>query len=56
VIDVDLTAMLYCTLAVLPVMRIHGDGRIVHIASQAGVSLTPITGRAIWLPSTLSSR
>ena len=25
-------------------MRARGDGRIVHIASQAGVSLTPITG------------
>ena len=28
----------------LPAMRARGDGRIVHIASQAGVSLTPITG------------
>ncbi len=44
VIDLDLTAMFYCTLAVLPAMRARGDGRIVHIASQAGVSLTPVTG------------
>ena len=44
VIDLDLKAMFYCTLAALPVMRARGDGRIVHIASQAGVSLTPITG------------
>jgi NADP-dependent 3-hydroxy acid dehydrogenase YdfG len=44
VIDLDLEAMFYCTLAALPVMRARGDGRIVHIASQAGVSLTPITG------------
>ena len=44
VIDLDLKAMFYCTLAALPAMRARGDGRIVHIASQAGVSLTPITG------------
>ena len=37
VIDLDLKAMLYCTLAVLPVMRACGDGRFVHIASKAGV-------------------
>ena len=43
-IDLDLKAMFYCTLAALPAMRARGDGRIVHIASQAGVSLTPITG------------
>ena len=43
VIDLDLKAMFYCTLAALPAMRAR-DGRIVHIASQAGVSLTPITG------------
>jgi len=44
VIDLDLKAMFYCTLAVLPAMRARGDGRIVHIASQAAVSLTPVTG------------
>jgi len=44
VIDLDLKAMFYCTLAVLPAMRARRDGRIVHIASQAGVSLTPNTG------------
>jgi NADP-dependent 3-hydroxy acid dehydrogenase YdfG len=44
VIDLDLKAMFYCTLAALPVMRARGDGRVVHIASQVGVSLTPITG------------
>jgi len=44
VIDLDLKAMFYCTLAVLPAMRARRDGRIVHIASQAGVSLQTVTG------------
>jgi NADP-dependent 3-hydroxy acid dehydrogenase YdfG len=44
VIDQDLKAVFYCTLAVLPAMRARGDGRIVHIASQAGVSLQTVTG------------
>ncbi|MBV8105865.1 MAG: SDR family oxidoreductase [Hyphomicrobiales bacterium] len=44
VIDQDLKSAFYCTLAVLPAMRERRDGRIVHIASQAGVSLQPITG------------
>jgi NADP-dependent 3-hydroxy acid dehydrogenase YdfG len=44
VIDLDLKAIFYCTLAVLPAMRAQRDGRIVHIASQAAVSLTPVTG------------
>jgi NADP-dependent 3-hydroxy acid dehydrogenase YdfG len=44
VIDLDLKAMFYCTLAVLPAMRERGDGRIVHIASQAGVSLQTVSG------------
>ena len=44
VIDLDLKAMFYCTLAVLPAMRARKDGRIVHIASQAGVSLQTVSG------------
>lgn len=44
VIDVDLKAMFYCTLAVLPAMRRRRDGCIVHIASQAGVSLQTVSG------------
>lgn len=44
VIDQDLKAMFYCTIAVLPVMRSRGDGRIVHIASQAGVSFQTVSG------------
>lgn len=44
VIDLDLKAMFYCTLAALPAMRARGDGRIVHIASQAGVSLQTVSG------------
>jgi len=43
-IDLDLKANFYCTLAVLPAMRAQHDGRIVHIASLAGVALTPVTG------------
>lgn len=45
VIDIDLKAMFYCTLAVLPAMRARGDGRIIHIASQAGVSLPELLRR-----------
>jgi NADP-dependent 3-hydroxy acid dehydrogenase YdfG len=44
VVDVDLKAMFYCTLAVLPAMRARRDGRIVHIGSQAGVSLQTVSG------------
>lgn len=44
VIDIDLKAMFYCTLAVLPAMRANGGGSIVHIASQAGVSLQTVSG------------
>ena len=44
VIDVDLKAMFYCTLAVLPAMRARRGGCIVHIASQAGVSLQTVSG------------
>lgn len=44
VIDLDLKAMFYCTLAVLPGMRAGGGGSIVHIASQAGVSLQTVSG------------
>ena len=44
VIDQDLKAMFYCTLAVLPAMRARGDGRVVHIASQAGVSFQTVSG------------
>ncbi len=44
VIDLDLKAMFYCTLAVLPAMRANGGGCIVHIASQAAVSLQTVSG------------
>lgn len=44
VIDIDLKAMFYCTLAVLPAMRARKDGRIVHVCSQAGVSLQTVSG------------
>lgn len=44
VIDLDLKAMFYCTLAVLPAMRARGGGSIIHIASQAGVSLQTVSG------------
>ena len=44
VIDLDLKAMFYCTLAALPVMRARGDGTNRPYRLAGGVSLTPITG------------
>jgi NADP-dependent 3-hydroxy acid dehydrogenase YdfG len=44
VIDLDLKAVFYCVLAVLPAMRARGGGSIIHIASQAGVSLQTVSG------------
>jgi NADP-dependent 3-hydroxy acid dehydrogenase YdfG len=44
VVDLDLKAMFYCTLKVLPAMRARRDGRIVHFASQAAVGLHPVSG------------
>jgi NADP-dependent 3-hydroxy acid dehydrogenase YdfG len=44
VVDLDLKAIFYCSIAVLPAMRRRRDGRIVHIASQAGVSLQTVSG------------
>ena len=44
VIDLDLKAHFYCTLAVLPAMRARRDGRIVHICSQAAVSFQTVSG------------
>jgi 3-oxoacyl-[acyl-carrier protein] reductase len=42
VIDVDLTGVFLCCRAVVPVMRDHGWGRIINIASIAGKEGNPL--------------
>jgi NADP-dependent 3-hydroxy acid dehydrogenase YdfG len=44
VISVDLNALFYSTLAVLPAMRERGGGVVIHIASLAGVMIHPVSG------------
>ncbi len=39
VIDTNLKGTMYCTFATLPTMRQHGGGRIVNVASIAGVDI-----------------
>lgn len=44
VVDLDLKAMFYLTLAVLPGMRARREGRIIQIASQAGATRQTVAG------------
>ena len=44
VIDVNLTGVFHCSLAVFPIMKRQGDGRIVNISSSAGRSTSDLGG------------
>lgn len=44
VIDVNLTGVFHCSLAVFPIMKQHGNGKIVNISSSAGRSTSDLGG------------
>jgi NADP-dependent 3-hydroxy acid dehydrogenase YdfG len=46
VVDGNLSSAFYCVLAALPVMRAQKDGVLIHTASMAGRSVSPLSGTA----------
>jgi NADP-dependent 3-hydroxy acid dehydrogenase YdfG len=40
----NLSSAFYCVTAVLPMMRARGDGVLIHTASMAGRSVSPLSG------------
>ena len=44
VVGVDLNAVFYSTIAVIPAMRERKSGTLIHVASLAGVILHPVSG------------
>lgn len=44
VLEVNLTGVFHCSLAVFPIMKRQGDGRIVNISSSAGRSTSDLGG------------
>ena len=46
VLQANLNGAYYCVLAVLPQMRAQQDGVLIHTASWAGISVTPLSGTA----------
>jgi len=46
VVDGNLSSAFYCVLAALPIMRAQKDGVLIHTASMAGRSVSPLSGAA----------
>ena len=46
VLDGNLANAFYCVLAALPIMRAQKDGVLIHTASMAGRSISPLSGAA----------
>jgi NADP-dependent 3-hydroxy acid dehydrogenase YdfG len=46
VLDGNLSSAFYCVLAALPIMREQKDGVLIHTASMAGRSISPLSGSA----------
>ena len=40
----NLTSVVHCSHAVLPIMREQGDGQLIHTSSMAGVVVAPVSG------------
>ena len=40
----NLTSAVYCSRAVLPIMREQGDGQLIHTSSMAGRFISPVSG------------
>ncbi|MGI9424946.1 MAG: SDR family oxidoreductase [Hyphomicrobiaceae bacterium] len=40
----NLTSAVYCSRAVLPIMREQGDGQLIHTSSMAGRFVSPVSG------------
>lgn len=51
IIDTNLKGTMYCTFAALPTMRQHGEGRIVNVASIAGVDIIPEGSNGLYTAS-----
>jgi 3-oxoacyl-[acyl-carrier protein] reductase len=51
IIDTNLKGTMYCTFATLPTMRQHGGGRIVNVASIAGVDIVPEGSNGLYTAS-----
>ena len=51
IIDVNLKGTMYCTYATLPIMQQQGEGRIINVASIAGVDINHFGGNGLYTAS-----
>lgn len=51
VIDTNLKGAMYCTFAALPAMRKQGSGRVINVASIAGVDIVPQGSNGLYTAS-----
>lgn len=51
IIDTNLKGTMYCTFAALPSMRENGGGRVINVASIAGVDISPAGGNGLYAAS-----